>query len=85
MKKPLVIGHKGEIGSFLVNGLLKYMDKALDILCFDVNETQEEVEERIKKSDVIFLCVPVKQTVNWLKTYKSLLSGKIIFEQASLK
>jgi len=87
MKQPLVVGYKGEIGSFILNGLLRIMPKALNIWCVDVNETKEEVEERIKKSDVIFLFVPIKKTISWLviNNEKDLLKGKVIIEQASLK
>ena len=85
MKQPLVVGYKGEIGSFILNGLLRIMPKALDIWCVDINETEEEVTERIKKSDVIFLCVPLQDTEGWLLKYKEQLSGKKIIEQCSLK
>jgi prephenate dehydrogenase len=85
MKQPLVVGYKGEIGSFILNGLLRVMPKALDIWCVDINETVEEVEERIKKSDIIFLCVPLATTGPWLLKYKELLKGKLIIEQCSLK
>jgi len=84
-KQPLVVGHKGEIGSFILNGLLREMDKALNIWCFDINETKDEVEERIRKADVIFLCVPIKNTVSWIVEHSALLKGKTIIEQASLK
>jgi hypothetical protein len=66
MKQPLVIGYKGEVGSFVLGGLLRIMPKALDIWCVDVNETKREVEQRIKISDVIFLCVPLQMTLEWL-------------------
>jgi prephenate dehydrogenase len=85
MNKPLVAGYKGEIGSFILNGLLRVMPKALDIWCVDVNETETEVIERIKISDVIFLCVPIAKTTEWLLNFKPLLSDKIIIEQTSLK
>jgi len=85
MKHPLVVGNKGEIGRCILNGLLAKMPKALSIVCFDINETQASVISRIKKADVIFLCVPLKDTVSWLIKYKQLLKGKVIFEQASLK
>jgi len=85
MKKPLVVGNKGEIGRCILNGLLEKMPKALSILCFDINETKAEVRARIKRSDVIFLCVPIRDTVSWLIDHKLLLKGKVIFEQASLK
>jgi len=85
MRNPLVIGYKGEIGSFILNGLLRVMPKALDIWCVDVNELSIEIEERIKLSDVIFLCVPMGMTVDWLVRHKDLLDGKVILEQCSLK
>lgn len=85
MNKPLVVGYKGEIGSFILNGLLRVMPKALDIWCVDINETEEETEERIKVSDVIFICVPMEKTLDWIKKHKSLLEGKILIEQCSLK
>jgi len=84
-KAPLVVGYKGEIGSFILGGLLKVMDKAVNIYCFDINETEEEKVERIIKSDVIFLCVPLQETIPWLEKYKPLLNDKLIIEQCSLK
>jgi prephenate dehydrogenase len=85
MNQPLVVGYKGEIGSFILNGLLRVMPKALDIWCIDINETKEEVEHRIKMSDVIFLCVPMQMTVDWLVEHKDLLKNKMVIEQCSLK
>jgi len=85
MKSPLVVGYKGEIGSFILHGLLRVMPKALDILCVDVNETEEEVFDRIEAADVIFLCVPIKETVEWLTQHRELLRGKVVIEQCSLK
>jgi len=85
MNKPLVIGYKGEIGSFILNGLLRIMPKALSIFCIDINETEEEVKERIEISDVIFLCVPIQMTTDWILKHKELLKNKIIVEQCSLK
>ena len=41
--------------------------------------------ERIQKSDVIFLCVPIFTTAGWLLKYKKHLKGKVIIEQCSLK
>lgn len=82
---PLVVGYKGEIGLFILNGLLRIMPKALNIWCFDINETEEEKIERIKKADYIFLCVPIQDTVRWLLKYKHYLKDKIIVEQCSLK
>ena len=84
-KNPLVVGYKGEVGSFLLNGLLRTMPKALNIWCFDINENEHERIERIKKSDYIFLCVPIQDTVKWLIQYKPFLKDKIIVEQCSLK
>lgn len=85
MKNPLVIGYKGEIGSFILQGLLKIMPKATNIWCFDINETSKERIDRIKKSDVIFLCVPLDETVDWLAKYQKYLKGKKVIEQSSLK
>jgi prephenate dehydrogenase len=85
INNPLIVGYKGEIGSFILNGLLKIMPKALNIWCVDVNETEPEIIERIQKSDTIFLCVPMKNTVEWMINYHLLLKNKIIIEQTSLK
>jgi hypothetical protein len=85
MKHPLVVGYKGEIGSFILSGLLRVMPKALNIWCTDVNESDEEVASRIKIADVIFLCVPLQSTLNWLLKFKNLLKDKTIIEQCSLK
>ena len=84
-KSPLVVGYKGEIGSFILQGLLKTMPKALNIFCCDINETKQEVKERIQKADIIFLCVPLHETINWLTDYKDCLKDKLILEQTSLK
>jgi prephenate dehydrogenase len=84
-KSPLIVGYKGEVGSFILQGLIREMPKATNIWCFDINETEEEKIERINKSDYIFLCVPIQETVNWLIKYKFLLKDKIIVEQCSLK
>ena len=82
---PLVVGYRGEIGSFILSGLLRTMPKALNIWCFDINETESEKVDRIKKADVIFLCVPLQDTVKWLSKYRKLLKNKTIIEQTSLK
>ena len=84
-KSPLVVGYKGEIGSFILQGLLRIMPKALNVWCFDINETEKEKIDRIRKSDVIFLCVPIQETIPWLIKYKKYLKGKTIIEQCSLK
>ena len=31
-RAPLVVGYKGEIGSFILQGLLRHMPKALDTI-----------------------------------------------------
>ena len=85
MKKFYIVGYRGEIGSFILSGLLRVIPKALDIFCSDVNETEDEVRERIEKSDTIFLCVPIDKTVDWMVEHKDLLKGKVIIEQCSLK
>lgn len=84
-ENPLVIGYKGEIGSFLLQELLKKMPKANNIWCTDVNNTEKEIVDRIKKSDVIFLCVPINKTVDWFHKYKRFLKNKLVIEQTSLK
>lgn len=84
-KNPLVIGYKGEIGSFILNGLLRTMPKALNILCYDVNEVREEQVERIERADVIFLCLPMEETFKWFDLNRGLLRKKTIIEQCSLK
>ena len=81
----MIVGYRGEIGSFILNGLLRVMPKALNIFCSDVNESEDEVVERIEKSDTIFLCVPMNKTIDWIVRYKELLKGKTILEQCSLK
>ena len=85
MKSPLVVGYKGEIGRFLLAGLLEDMPKANDILCVDVNNSDEDVLERIDRADVIFLCVPLQATLAWLIKFKSALVGKKLVEQSSIK
>jgi prephenate dehydrogenase len=84
-KNPLVVGYKGEIGSFILQGLLKVMPKALNIWCTDINENYREVAERLDKSDVVFLCVPMDKTIKWVQSFPELLNGKILIEQCSLK
>jgi prephenate dehydrogenase len=84
-RNPLVVGYKGEIGSFILQGLLRTMPKASNIWCFDINETEKEKIDRIKKSDVIFLCVPMQDTPKWMMKYYKFIKGKTIIEQTSLK
>lgn len=81
----LVCGYKGEIGSFILSGLLKIMPKTLDIWCVDINKNESEVIKRIQKSDTIFLCIPMDKTADWLWQYRVLLQDKTIIEQTSLK
>jgi len=85
MKAPLVIGYRGEIGSFILRGLLRTMPKALNIWCHDINETENERIDRITKADVIFLCIPIDQTIAWFKRNNRFLKGKTVIEQCSLK
>lgn len=85
MDNVLVVGYKGEIGSFILNGLLRELPKATNIYCVDVNDTLDEVAERIRRSETIFLCVPLDKTVAWIDMYAHRLKGKIIIEQCSLK
>jgi prephenate dehydrogenase len=85
LKNPLVVGYKGEIGSYLLNGLLRIMPKALNIYCVDINETVKEVIDRIVLSNIIFLCVDINSTLNWIEKFKPYLKGKVIVEQCSLK
>lgn len=85
MRKYYIVGYRGEIGSFILSGLLRVVPKALDIFCSDINETENEVRERIEKSDTIFLCVPIDKTIDWMVEHKEMLKGKVIIEQCSLK
>ena len=82
---PLVVGYKGEIGRFILAGLLEDLPKANDIFCVDVNNTAEDVAERIERSDYVFLCVPLQHTEAWLHAHRGRLTGKIIVEQCSVK
>ncbi len=85
MKSPLVVGYKGEIGRFILQGLLYMAPKANNIWCVDVNDSDTDISERIAKSDTIFLCVPMKETVGWLRKWRTQLKDKLIVEQTSLK
>jgi prephenate dehydrogenase len=85
IRAPLVVGYKGEIGRFLLAGFLEDLPKANDIFCVDVNNPEEDVRERIAKSDYIFLCVPLQHTSAWLTQYKTALNDAIIVEQCSVK
>src|SRR5579871_357952 len=85
LQSPLVVGYKGEIGRFILACLLEDMPKANDILCVDVNNSEQDVLERLEKTDSIFLCVPLQATAEWLARYASRLAGKIVIEQSSVK
>jgi len=87
MNSPLVVGYKGEIGSFILSGLLRIMPKASNIWCVDINDSDQEVIARVKMADVIFLCVPMQETMNWLLKYKIILKSNrtLVLEQCSLK
>lgn len=81
----LVVGYKGEIGSHILNGLIKFLPTATKIWCYDTVESDEEQIYRINKSDVIFLCVPFEDTISWLDKHLHLLGGKKVIEQCSWK
>lgn len=85
MKNPLVVGYRGEIGRYILNGLIDYIPSATNILCFDVNDSAEDQAEKIRKADVIFLCVPIHLTVDFIVLWNYQLKGKVIVEQTSLK
>ena len=85
MKNPLIVGYRGEIGSYLLAGLIKYMPSATNILCFDQAEDEYERKDRIDRADVIYLCIPLHETVYFFKDYHTLLQGKTVVEQSSLK
>lgn len=82
---PLVVGYKGDIGRFILASLLGELPKANDILCVDINNSDTDVLERIEKADVIFLCVPLEKTLDWIRKFRGALDGKILVEQCSLK
>ncbi len=84
-KNPLVVGHKGEIGKFIIHRLLDIMPKADNILCVDIKNSRKEVIDRIKKSDIIFLCVPIEYTGCWLDEFHKFLKNKLVVEQTSIK
>lgn len=85
MKNPLVVGYRGEIGSYILAGLIKYMPSATNILCYDTVEPMDEVRAKISKADVIFLCVPLEHTLNFFRFYQLDIRGKTVVEQTSLK
>ncbi len=84
-RAPLVVGYKGEIGRFILAGLLKHLPKANDIHCVDVNNSEEDVAKRLELADSIFLCVPIQTTLAWLRAHGARLTGKIVVEQTSVK
>ena len=81
----MVVGYKGEIGRFILAGLLEHLPKANDILCTDVNNSDEDVIDRLEKADYVFLCVPLEITADWLRRFKPHLTGKTVVEQSSMK
>jgi len=81
----MVVGYKGQIGRFILAGLLEHLPKANDIHCTDVSNSKQDVVERLEKADYVFLCVPLQHTVQWLKEFAPYLSGKTIVEQCSIK
>lgn len=85
MIKPLVVGYKGEIGSFILAGLLRIMPRANEIYCVDINDSHYQVKKRILAANHIFLCVPMEETIPWLNKYKLYLKNKVVIEQTSLK
>lgn len=84
-RAPMVVGYKGEIGRFILAGLLEHLPKADDILCTDINNSDEEVISRLQKARYVFLCVPIQDTESWLRRFKAHLDGKTIVEQCSVK
>jgi prephenate dehydrogenase len=84
-KNPLVIGYKGEVGSFFLHGLLRVMPKARYIWCYDINETEQEKIQRINTADCIFLCLPIHLTKKWFVHYRKYITGKTVIEQTSIK
>jgi prephenate dehydrogenase len=53
--------------------------------CVDVNSSNEEVSIRIAVSDVIFLCIPIDKTKDWILDKAQRLRGKTLIEQTSVK
>jgi prephenate dehydrogenase len=84
-RAPLVVGYKGEIGRFVLAGLLEHLPKANDIHCVDVNNSDQDVRERIGRADFVFLCVPIQDTERWLLEHLDALREKTVVEQTSVK
>ena len=84
-KAPMVVGYKGEIGRFILAGLLEHLPKANDIHCTDVSNSKQDVVERLEKADYVFLCVPLQFTSDWLAEFHPHLKGKTVVEQCSVK
>jgi prephenate dehydrogenase len=82
---PMVVGYKGEIGRFILAGFLEHLPKANDIFCTDVNNSDEDVIERLNRADYLFLCVPLQVTRDWLVRFLPHLGGKVVVEQTSVK
>ena len=85
MKKYCVAGYKGIIGSYILNGLIKYLPTASDILCFDVYDKPEVALAKIDEADVVFNCVSFNNTIDFLNLYNINLRGKILIDQTSWK
>ena len=81
----MVVGYKGEIGRFILAGFLEHLPKANDILCTDINNSDEDVIERLEKADFVFLCVPLQATEAWLSRFLPHLAKKTVVEQSSVK
>lgn len=84
-RAPMVVGYKGEIGRFILSGLLEHLPKANDIHCTDVSNSDEDVIERLDKAHFVFLCVPIQETAAWLRRFGPHLQGKTVVEQCSVK
>ena len=54
-RAPMVVGYKGQIGRFILAGLLEHLPKANDIHCTDVSNSKQDVVERLEKADYVFL------------------------------
>ena len=85
MKNPLVVGYRGEIGSYILKGLIDFLPSAIPIMCVDVHDKKEQVRQRILEADVIFLCINLKNTPDWIDELCVELKDKVVIEQTSLK
>jgi len=83
--KFCVAGYRGKVGSYILNGLIKYLPTAVNIYCFDTGDTAEDIYKRIKDSDIIFNCISFEETLNFLEFHKEDLKNKIVIDQSSWK